>query len=252
VVDGRLPADDGEISLGTRMSESLAAGIGDQVHTTGPDGVQAPLRVVGIVLIPPFDGGPLGDTAVVTTSDRETMGLSEPLNEAVVVPVPGTDVDALMAEYASTWELYLADRPPEVRNLVDLGDLPLLLGLFLAVVGMAAMANAVLIAVRRHRTDLTVLGALGFTRGQIRGVIIGTAVTAACVGILIGVPLGLAIGRFVWWAAAADAGLGTSIDVPVLAVSVTIGAVALAAVVAALYPGRLAHRDPGLDALRVE
>jgi hypothetical protein len=56
------------------------------------------------------------------------------------------DVDGLVEDYESRYELTVQAPPREVDNLRQLDLLPAVLGVFLAVVGFAALANAIVLA----------------------------------------------------------------------------------------------------------
>ncbi|MDT4985375.1 MAG: putative transport system permease protein, partial [Pseudonocardiales bacterium] len=76
--------------------------------------------------------------------------------------------------------------------------LPIVLGLFLALLAVGAVGHALATAVRRRSHDIAVLRALGMTQSQCRWVVVTQASVLAVIGLLFGVPLGLAIGRTVW------------------------------------------------------
>ena len=76
--------------------------------------------------------------------------------------------------------------------------LPIVLGIFLALLAIGAVGHALATAVRRRSHDLAVLRALGMTQWQCRWVVVTQATVLALVGLIFGVPLGLAVGRSVW------------------------------------------------------
>jgi len=94
------------------------------------------------------------------------------------------------------------DPLPEVAALREVRVLPIILGLFLALLAVGAVGHALATAVRRRSHDLAVLRALGMTQRQCRWVVVTQSTVLAAIGLIFGVPLGLAVGRSVWRAVA--------------------------------------------------
>ena len=144
------------------------------------------------------------------------------------------------------------ERPAEILNYRTLGTTPILLGIALAGGAVVALGLTLVSSVRRRRTDLALLKALGFTKRQLAGAIAWQASVAVGIGCVIGIPLGIALGRFLW-----DLFVGQISAVPdptIPAVSVVligVGALVLANVVAAV-PGSIAARTPTAQLLRSE
>ncbi len=90
------------------------------------------------------------------------------------------------------------ERPAEILNYRTLGTTPILLGLALACGAVVALGLTLVSSVRRRRTDLALLKALGFTKRQLAGAIAWQASVAVGIGCVIGIPLGIALGRFLW------------------------------------------------------
>ena len=91
-----------------------------------------------------------------------------------------------------------AELPATVVDLGRLKTLPLVLGLFFAVLGCAAVGHALVSGVRRRRHDFAVLRTMGFTARQSRLSIAWQATLLGAVGVVVGVPLGVVVGRNVW------------------------------------------------------
>ena len=115
----------------------------------------------------------------------------------------------------------------------------------------AAVANVLVVAVRRRRHDFAALRAMGLTSAQIVRTVLWQATTVAVVGLILGIPVGLVIGKWSWSLLASQLGM---VPVPVLPVAATV-AIALAVVVLAnlvgIVPGMRASRSPG-SVLRAE
>jgi ABC-type lipoprotein release transport system permease subunit len=95
--------------------------------------------------------------------------------------------------------------PDPLTEFVELRQvrmIPILLGVFLAVLAVGAIGHALATAVRRRARDLAILRALGMTQWQCRWIVVSHASVLAVVGLVFGVPLGLALGLSVWRAVA--------------------------------------------------
>jgi ABC-type lipoprotein release transport system permease subunit len=139
------------------------------------------------------------------------------------------------------------NRPAAVANVAEIGRLPLMIALVLGVVGVVAVAHGVVLAVRRRRHDLAVLAALGMTKGQRARIVMAMAATMIGLGLVVGIPVGLFLGRLVWTLIAQGLRVEWGGTVPLLPIlAVTLGAVALAMLVAVI-PARSASRvRPGV------
>ena len=115
----------------------------------------------------------------------------------------------------------------------------------------AAVANALVIAVRRRRRDLAVLRTLGFTTGQVVRTVLWQASTVGVVAVLIGVPLGVIVGRWTWTLLTQHLGIVPEPVASVAAMAIVVVAVLGLSNVVGLVPGFRAARHPG-EALRAE
>ena len=130
--------------------------------------------------------------------------------------------------------------------------LPVVLGVFLGVLALGAVGNALSTAVRRRSRDLAVLRALGMTRREARRVVIVQATVLALIGLAFGVPLGLALGRSVWRAVAAYTPLEYVPPSPVGALLMVGPAAVIAAIALAVWPAQRAARLQIAAVLRAE
>src|SRR5690606_7001966 len=83
--------------------------------------------------------------------------------EVLLRAAPGQDADALAAEFAAEYELFTRELPEEVKDLAALGALPEILGGFLALLAVLAVAHGIDVIARHRARDLAVLRALGST-----------------------------------------------------------------------------------------
>jgi putative ABC transport system permease protein len=114
----------------------------------------------------------------------------------------------------------------------------------LGIIGIVAVAHAVVLAVRRRRRSLAILAALGMTQGQRLRIVLAMATTMILVGLVIGIPLGLILGSYVWNLMASGLRVGFEANVPILAVcGVALLGIAVTVLVAML---------PARDAAKVQ
>ena len=258
IVAGGMPANDGETLLGTATAQRLGVGVGDSLTFTGDAGTQA-LRVSGIGFAPVGAAYEEGALVLAGGYDRLFNGFDS--HGAVLALRPGADAAAVIARLQAATAavqggqavpLYPLTLPPQFTEIQAVRALPLLLGVFLAVLAVGAVGHALATAVRRRRHDLVVLRALGMTRGQGRGVVITQASLLAGFGLLFGVPLGIALGRVIWRLIADNTPLAYVAPGTALAVLLVVPAALLLANLLAALPGQRAARLPVHRILRAE
>jgi putative ABC transport system permease protein len=132
------------------------------------------------------------------------------------------------------------------RDQTPRSRLPLVLALFFACFGAAALAQSMFMTARERRHDLAVLRGLGFTHRQVFVVLVAAAASVAVVALVVGVPFGVVVGRIGWRAVASRVFVApittvrlTAIALLALGLAVFAGLVALAStrVVLRLRPG---------------
>jgi predicted lysophospholipase L1 biosynthesis ABC-type transport system permease subunit len=243
---GRLPQKEREIALGPRLLATTGSGIGDTVVVR----IRRPVKlvVVGTALNVDPQDETFGTTGFVTAATlHRVRGTAALYNEETALRFrAGVDVDAATRRIKQEIPFGLTDeslpnRPAAVDNVAELGRLPEILAGVLAVIGLVAVAHAVVLAVRRRRRELAVLAALGMTRWQRARIVMAMAATMVGLGLLIGVPIGALVGTFVWGLIAQDLRVDWAADVPVL----TIAAIAVVSVAIALVISLLPARNAG-------
>ncbi len=259
LVSGRLPTGPHEVALGPASASAIGVGVGD--HVTLADGSDA--RVVGIALFPTdvhaeFDEGALvqPDTFV-ALQQAVNPDMSETIDEAVVVRFAGGASDANIAALAaglgdSVSSVDPADVPLELTNLRKVRSLPLLLSLFLAVLGVSAVGHALFTSVRRRNRELAVLCALGATRRNTRMIVGAQSTMIAATGLLIGVPVGLVLGAYGWHRITLRVPLTFVAPLALVAVALVVPAALLVANALGVLPGRRAARLKLAEVLRSE
>jgi hypothetical protein len=247
IESGRMPDRSGEIALGPKLLETIDAKVGDEVVVRSR--ATRTLRVVGTALnLDPQDES-FGTTAYVTRSTFVALrGNGGLVNEETVLHLrPEADAAVVHRRLKIATPLGLTDeslptRPAAVANVAEIGKVPTMLAVVLGIIGMVAVAHAVVLAVRRRRRALAVLAALGMTQGQRLRIVLAMATTMILLGLTIGIPLGLLLGSYVWNLMATGLRVGFEANVPVLGVcGVALAGIALTLLVA-LLPARDAAR----------
>jgi ABC-type lipoprotein release transport system permease subunit len=142
--------------------------------------------------------------------------------------------------------------PPELTNLEDLSQLPIALGVFLAVLGFAALSYVLVITGRSRRAEFAVYKALGLDERTSRRIVHFQASVIAIVGLAIGVPLGVIAGRWGWSAVTSRVPLVDVAPLSVLVVLLAVPIVLVAGNFIAVYPARIVARARPAEALRSE
>jgi putative ABC transport system permease protein len=253
IVDGREPNSDDEATLGLQLADELDAEVGDTVTLELPDGSGSrDVSVVGTGVETPLGNEGFGTGVLVAPSGLERFASTQPFSETMVKAAAPGDVDKLVDEYRSSYELTEQLRPQEVDNLRQLDVLPTILGAFLATVGFAALANAIVLAVRRRGRDLAVLRVVGYTPTQTAAAVLTMALVAGAVALAIGVPLGIAAGRTLWRFVAHGAAVEGDVLVPTgWTLAISAGVLLATGLIAALPARRAATQHPA-DLLRAE
>lgn len=231
VLDGRLPRDAREVVLGRRVLDDLGAHTGSTVELA--DGTR--LTVVGTGVGPVLNGEGLGTSVLLTAERLAASGETSGFREALVTAADPARAHDLIAALSEPYEVMVRRPPAEVANLDQLGRLPDVLALSLALIAALALLHA-LVTTARRRSTFDVLRALGFTSRDVVATLFATGGTIVGIGLAVGLPAGVAVGRLLWWAVADAIGVATDIAVPAATlVAVAGGAVAVGAL-AALVP----------------
>jgi ABC-type lipoprotein release transport system permease subunit len=262
VLEGRAPASPHEIALATETMRRAGVHIGDPV-TIDAGRSRTRTRVVGRVLMP---GAAQLDFNVEFSLDRGAVmtqdGIADLLGESAPPPrlavlrfAPGSSRTSTVRHLRATFGriLLTEGHDVDVENLNRVRQLPLLLALLLAVIGVGSLAHTLLTSVRRKHRELAVLKTLGFVRRQVAAAVAFYAIALVVVGTVVGVPLGVALGRSAWAIVARQAvGTEPAPIVPIAAVSfVVVGALLITNLLAA-WPAWSAGRVRPAAAFRVE
>ncbi len=264
---GHAPRADDQIVLGSQTLQMLHRHIGQTVEIDNTGGRPITLRIVGTMISPSVGDlftNNMGDGAWVygpairqheaTTPQNPNGPPATVFNLFAVRYAPGVSPAAAYASLRHDFgATVLRPLPAEdVLNLQSVDRLPTLLAGLVVLLGVAAVGNTLVTAVRQRRRDLAILRTVGFVRRQVAAVVAWQATWFSLVAVLLGIPLGVAGGRWAWNLVASSIGSVSPPVVPTLAICFVILAALVLANVIAAWPGWTAARvAPGV-AMRSE
>jgi hypothetical protein len=214
-LEGRAPAGPDEVAVGPDALDRMEADVGDTVTAPGTDGKEVRLEVVGSPIVGVEDE--YDRIAVLTESGLARLEHGE-AGRNLYVRTDGPP-EQVLRPLADTIEIDDPDPPVALTNLEEAQGIPTALAWFLAALAVAALAHALLVGLRRRRTDLAVLRVLGLEGRQVVGLVAVQATTVAVIGALVGIPVGVAGGRVVWSEFARGLNVVVQPEVPLAAVA---------------------------------
>jgi hypothetical protein len=256
-LSGRGPQRSNEITLGPATARELGVGLGDSFAL-------APGRtvtVVGLGLFPSDVHAQFDEGAWVTADVwKDIARADQPDAVEPVVAVrfaTSRDIDEQIAQLNQELQPKVqfvgpVERPEELSNLRNVRALPVVLAIFLAVLGVCAVGLALFASVSRHRRDLAVLRALGFTRPGVRGVLAAQGTVVAAIGVIAGIPVGLIAGNLGWRAISDRVPIVFHSPVALGAIALVVPVAILGANLLSILPGRRAARLQPAIILRSE
>jgi hypothetical protein len=262
LLDGRLPSAPDEVALAPTSLALVHADVGDRVELTGDRSARTFL-ITGKTLMPQGPRNGYADGGFVLPAAYDAMFSSFKFHMLQVSLRPGADAGTVSRDLASAITasvpsatgsalLRPPDTPVEIYEIEQVRWLPVVLGIFLAVLAIAAVGHALATAVRRRARDVAVLRALGMTQRQCRSIVATQATLLAAVGLVVGIPLGLALGRTVWRAVAHSTPIVYSPPLAGLVLALLAPAALVVANLLATLPARRAARLRIAQILRAE
>jgi hypothetical protein len=265
VLEGRAPTGADEVLVGSATLDRLDADVGDTVRAAGLEGRRPRrLTIVGRGVFPEFvhpavpdsDTGSYDDFALLTKAGSQPFiedAGGEYFSFVLVRFAPGDDDGSPSSRLPRGLSAIGSQNTPEnMANLGRVEGFPRIIGAFLVLLAAVAVAHALVTSVRRRARDLAVLETIGFVGRQVRGTIAWQATTLAAIGLVLGIPAGIIVGRLLWSVVATGLGVDTAIDLPWLAIVLTIPAALVLVNLLALLPARAAARTSPAIVLRTE
>lgn len=255
VIAGRAPEGPDEILLAPKTLDSLGLRVGDSVQVRVVRTRR--MRIVGRGVVPEATFNELGWGAAMTwqaysrLAHVPSQSPPQPYSFEARIAL-GADRRATLARLERRF-VWPAPGPPQ--TIADFGGvrtLPLVVSALLAAIATAALAHALVMAIRRRRRHLAALKTLGFDRRQIQATIAWQATTFAAIGLLVGLPLGVALGRWAWTLLAEQIGVVPDSVTPVPLILLVVPAAVLLANLVAILPARAAAMTPAASVLRAE
>jgi predicted lysophospholipase L1 biosynthesis ABC-type transport system permease subunit len=212
------------------------------------------MHIVGQAVFPAFDQGSctstdLGFGAVVVAPDLLQPGQSIPESSFFVLVrfAQGSNqarevrsFEKATADYCSgvqqTTCFVTRQTPFDVDNYARVEDVPKVLTLVLAVLGVGVLAQLMVVWVQRRRRDIAVLKTVGLVRRQVLSLVAWPAGTFAGLSVLGGIPLGILAGRGAWALFANELGIASSSIIPGIGILLCIPAVLFIAMIVAIGP----------------
>jgi ABC-type lipoprotein release transport system permease subunit len=265
VLRGRMPTGADEVLVGERTLDRLDRDVGDSIDAEGLEGNDdRTVTIVGRGVFPEFvhpavpdsDTGAYnefalfsqaGGAAVIADAGEEFFSLM------LIRWAPDVDVAAADAGLAEDgFELMPPTLPSNLENVERVDAVPMLVGAFLGLLAVVALANALVTSVRTRARDFALLETLGFVGAQIRATVASQASALAAIGLVLGIPAGLVLGRVAWTMVARGLGVESTLPVPWLAIVLVVPATLVVANIVAALPARRAVRTRPAVVLRSE
>jgi hypothetical protein len=267
LLQGHPPRTGSEIVLGTSTLRQIGRHVGQTVTVTVND---HPLRqrIVGRAVFPNFGQGgftptDLGQgaqtTAAVLKPEQAPPGFEFVLLSFAPGPRRAANIAGFqrsMTGFCQTVQqstcVVTAQRPNGVTNYASIDRTPAILAALLAVIGVAVLAQFIVVSARQRRRDFAILKTLGMFRRQVSAITAWQVSTLTGLALLAGLPLGIAAGRWSWALFAHGLGIPAAAITPLWPVLLTVPAVILIANAVALWPARATARLSPADVLRAE
>ena len=266
---GRPLTGKDQIELGAGSLAELHKKVGDTVRL-GARPYTRTARITGVVILPSFG---------LSASDHVSLGRGALVPEATLLAAEGSAASQAGAESQPTLPSTLAidlvpgttasqrarlvhqivaaspDQTPggtyELRsalasavvNAEQMGGQPIVMALGVAIAALMSLALTVLSSVRRRRSELALLKAIGMSSGQLRLVIAWQTSLTLLIAVAIGGPLGVVGGRLAWQSFAGSLGAMPVSEIPLAGLVLGLLALILAGNLLSFAPATIAARS---------
>lgn len=254
ITSGRAPAAVNEIALGSVTLDDLGVSLGDEieVRTTVAGSVPTRLTVVGAAMINDIYEKSPGRGGIVTAEWVASAAPETSPDPYIVRLDPGVNADTFRSALSEVFDGRVIPPVPQtaILNLIRIREFPFALAAAIGSLALAAFSHALVLSVRRHRRQLAVLQALGFTRRQVGAAVASHATAMGLVSVALGLPFGVVLGRWGWRIVADQIGVVNVPVTPLLPLLLTVAATVALANVVAVFPAWGARRLRLAEALR--
>lgn len=262
VISGHAVDGPDQIVLGETTLRQVKAHVGGRIKVT--IGHRAmPFTVVGTAAFPVFGAqGGLGTGADMSLRSYDRLAGCTPgdtsticiLDGAVLNVGPGPGGAGTLARLETAYGngAVLPVVPTSLVNFGQSSDLPLVLGLAMALFGAAAALHFLLVSVTRRRHDTGMLKTLGLIGRQVRAVVLWQVTAVVVVSLVVGVPFGIVAGRFAWNLTASDFGVISDVVIPGWQVATIVAGSIAAGNLLAVVPAAMSSRLRPAPLLRAQ
>ena len=193
--------------LAPRTLAALHAGVGSQVRLAGNRASEV-LTVTGSGLVPEGSHNSYADGGWLAPAGYS--GLFTGFKYHIVLVRTGPGVPAARARQTvhaqltrvaprlASADLEPAQSPMEMAELGQVQVLPVVLGVFRALLAIGAVGHALVTVVQRRIQDVAILRVMGMKPRECRLIVLTQGLVLALAGLLIGLPVGLVVGRLLW------------------------------------------------------
>ncbi|MGQ0431293.1 MAG: FtsX-like permease family protein [Microthrixaceae bacterium] len=248
-VEGGAPRSNDEVLLGVRTADALGLGIGDTAAVPTIDGEPLELTIVGLGLLPIVGDGSYDTGVVVLNNTFDRLHHDDPRVSFWVDVAIGSSSERVASHISATGRSVGPISPPgEQLNLRSALTYPNAVGLIVALLAVAGLANALLSGSAARRLELATLRAIGFTGHQIRESVAWQSLSVAASALVMAVPVGFLMANTTWAAFADRLSLDRALPLPwEIAALVAAALITLATFAAVPIGGRSARRSLALD-----
>ena len=248
---GRTHAGPREVALSSQGMKALQAKIGDEISIDSPTGSHQ-FTLVGTAIYPQLHNADWGGAGSVTRDAIQAMGLDTEASVLLVDVAPGHSLADVRAVFGPDISVRTPSPPPVIDNLREAVPIIRVLAIFLALLGAATLAHALVTGSHRRRRDHATARAIGLTGRQLTAAFGWHSATIALVAVVAGLPLGIVTGAIAWRLSTRNLGVLDMFAVPPVATSSIAVATFVVAVFGAFTIAINARRAPLVASLRTE
>ena len=176
------------------------------------------MTVVGTTIVNDTSENNPGRGGLVTTEWIERYASEARRDPLVLALAPDADAEQFKADLRDVATAFVEGPKLQgaILNVRRVRWVPVLLAALVGLLAIASLAHALVLSVRRQRSQLAILKSLGFRRRQVQLAVACHATVLVLAAAVVGVPLGIIIGRWGWRLVADELGVASPPVTPVL------------------------------------